>query len=123
MPANILGQDATINSRRFANADRVPVWWQKGVGNVIPEGADVTSAFEIAHMMYKMAEMPMYVKIDDEYVQVADRAIMREPIDIDPEWQYFGTASSNYRTMDNGTFATILDPLTQYSSLETVGAR
>ena len=114
-----------ILGNRFASSRAVPWWdmgWQPDAANV-----DLATAVSNAQADYDVEKWEMVAVIrDDEgnIIQVEDTAamaLMREPLDEDNQYRYFGSVTEEYKILQNRDLARLLQPVNDVYAVETVG--
>jgi hypothetical protein len=114
-----------ILGNRFASSRAVPWWdmgWQPDAANV-----DLATAVSNAQADYDVEKWEMVAVIrDDEgnITQVEDTsamALMREPLDEDNQYRYFGSVTQEYKILQNRDLARLLQPVNDVYAVETVG--
>jgi phage/plasmid-like protein (TIGR03299 family) len=104
---------------RFAGY-REPAW--HGLGKVFEDPISAVEAVEKADLGFEIIKAPLTAHIEGVNCLTGKYGIFREPTDDDPQYQYLGTASADYKIMQNKEIAQMLDPLTDKWPVETVGA-
>lgn len=112
MAANIFGD-------RFMGR-REPAWHE--LGKVFTDPITASDAVQQAGLDYLVKTTPCRIRPFGEWITTDQVAIVRQATADDPEVRILGYAGKDYRVLNNGEIATILDPLTAEWPVETVGA-
>lgn len=104
---------------------REPAW--HSIGKVFYSPIPAVQAVKECGLDYNVVKLPLSGQVETPMgvtlVNVPDRImIVREPTQDDPEYRYFGVASSDYGLIQNVEVAESLDRLTEAWPVETVGA-
>lgn len=111
MSANIFGE-------RFLGL-RKPAW--HGLGKTFEKALTATEAVIDARLNFNIITAPLVAHINGVNALTGKYGIYREPTEDDPEYQYFGISSANYKIIQNIDIARIIDPLTDLWPVETIG--
>lgn len=96
--------------------------WHK-LGKVFHHNPTAQEAFTEAGLMYRVHKAPIFAYIQGDYRQVEDEsALVRDPVEDDPQHRIFGVVSKYYQVVNNEDIAPIVDVLVGAWPLETVGA-
>ena len=101
-----------------------------GLGKVFPQemAIGVLEAVESAGCDYIVHKVPLTANVGEidgisAPVTLGNKvALMREPTDDEPMWQFFGTASEDYGLLQNTDIARVVETLNEVWPIETVGA-
>jgi len=102
---------------------RAPAW--HGLGTVIDPSTplSVMDAMVMAKANYRVALEPVTVTAFGQTLETGKLAIVREPIEDDPQLRLFGFAGENYQVIQNFEFGQMVGDLSEREGwpIETVG--
>lgn len=100
-------------------AGNKPAWHEKG--HTFSQLMNSVDAFRDGGLDYKINLMDMQIAGYPE-IEVAQKAIVREPTNDDGNYRIFGVVSKDYELMQNMDIADALYDLSKIKPIETVGA-
>jgi phage/plasmid-like protein (TIGR03299 family) len=104
---------------------RQPGWHL--LGNVYTDLVDTIEAFKRSRLNYTVLKLPIRVEspwgeVDPNAQGKPTFALVREPVDDDPQARFFATCGEKYTVIQNEEIARVLQPLSTQWPVETAGA-
>lgn len=102
---------------------RAPAW--HGLGTIIPpdQALGVMDAISLAKADYRVELHPIVIQAFGQTIDTGKMAIIRQPLEADPEPRMFGVAGAQYTPIQNAELGVLLADLSEKQEwpVETVG--